>query len=246
MNHKDMQKGSVGIIVAVLAVILVGGGILFYQSQEEKNEKKTDHGMMAGEEMMMGKGVMFEGGKIVLEDDGKMSPIAGTYTFEEGITVTQSGLVTKKDGTTMQLKEGESMWGDGSLMKAGEHGMMGDAKINTSMMGAEHNAAAVKAGTYEPYAPEKIVKAETGKVVLFFHASWCTTCRALTEDIKANLNAIPENVTILDVDYDTSSALKQKYKVTTQHTLVQVDAKGNQIKQWKGSPTLADVVAQIQ
>lgn len=238
MNHKNMQKGSVGIIVAVLAIVLIGGGILFYQS----SPKKTAHTMMEGEEMMMGKGVMFEGGKLVLEDEGKMSPITGDYVFEEGIMVTQSGLVTKKDGTTLQLKEGESIWGDGSLMKAGEHGMMGDEK----MMEGKHDAVAVKAGTYEPYAPEKIVKAETGKVVLFFHASWCSTCRVLTEDIKAHLGAIPENVTILDVDYDTSSALKQKYKVTTQHTLVQVDAKGEQIKQWKGSPTLAALVAEMQ
>lgn len=237
MNHKNVQKGSMGIIVAILAAVLIGGGTFFYQS----NQKKTNHTMMEGEEMMMGKGVMFEGGKLVLEDEGKMSPIAGNYTFEEGITVTQSGLVTKKDGTTLQLKEGESIWGDGTLMKAGEHGMMGDEK----MMEGEHDATAALVGTYEPYAPEKIVKAETGKVVLFFHASWCTTCRALTEDIKAHLDAIPENVTILDVDYDTSSALKQKYKVTTQHTLVQVDAKGNQIKQWKGSPTLSALIAEL-
>jgi thiol-disulfide isomerase/thioredoxin len=111
---------------------------------------------------------------------------------------------------------------------------------------APEKETVAKSGTYEPYAPEKIAKAETGKVVLFFHASWCSTCRVLTEDIKANLNAIPENVTILDVDYDTSAELKKKYKVTTQHTLVQVDAKGDQIKQWKGSPTLATLVGEIQ
>jgi thiol-disulfide isomerase/thioredoxin len=109
----------------------------------------------------------------------------------------------------------------------------------------EKETVVKKFGAYEPYAPEKIAKAETGKVVLFFHASWCSTCRALTEDIKANLNAIPENVTILDVDYDTSTELKKKYKVTTQHTLVQVDAAGNQIKQWKGSPTLAALVGEL-
>ncbi len=111
---------------------------------------------------------------------------------------------------------------------------------------AQETETAAKAGTFEPYAPEKIEKASTGKVVLFFHASWCTTCRALTEDIKAHLDAIPENVTILDVDYDNSSELKQKYKVTTQHTLVQVDAKGDQIKQWKGSMTLADFLTNLQ
>lgn len=237
-----------GIIVAIIAIVLIGGGVLWYQAKE-----KSEHDMMGTEmkggmkgDMMMGKGVMFDGGKITLEDDGKMSAITGDYTFETGVMVTQSGMVTKKDGTTLQLKEGESIWGDGTMMKAGEHMMMGDEKMKTGMMGGEHPAMMGKSGTYEAYAPEKIAKAETGKVVLFFHASWCPTCRALDGDIKAHLSAIPENVTILDIDYDKSDALKQKYKVTTQHTLVEVDAKGNQIKQWKGSPTLATLVGEIQ
>lgn len=110
----------------------------------------------------------------------------------------------------------------------------------------EGTETAVKAGIFEPYAPEKIAKAETGKVVLFFKADWCPTCRALDADIKAHLKDIPENLAILTLDYDTSDALKKKYKVTTQHTLVQVDAKGEQIKQWKGSMTLADFLAQVQ
>ncbi len=166
MNCKNAQKGSVGIIVAVLALVLVGGGILYFKTP------------------------------------------ASTPKEELKPAVVSASL----DNNT-PLQEIEIM---------------------------------AKAGTYELYAPEKIAKAETGKVVLFFHASWCVTCRILESDIKANLGAIPENVTILDVDYDASSALKQKYKVTTQHTLVQVDGKGNQIKQWKGSPTLAALIGEIQ
>jgi thiol-disulfide isomerase/thioredoxin len=242
MIHKNTQNGFMSIVAAIIAILLIGGGVLYYRAQEKTEQKMDEHAMMDGENMMMGKGVVFMGGKIMLEDEGKTSPLDGMYTFEEGITVTQSGLVTKKDGTTIQLKEGQSVWGDGSLMEAGEHGMMGDEK----MMGGEHGAMTGKAGSYEPYAPEKLAKAETGKVVLFFRASWCPTCRALDADIRGHLGSIPENVTILELDYDKSDALKQKYKVTTQHTLVQVDAKGDQIKQWKGTMSLADLLAQIQ
>lgn len=103
-----------------------------------------------------------------------------------------------------------------------------------------------KAGSYETYSAEKIAMAANGDVVLFFHASWCPSCREVDADIKANLKDIPSGLTILDVDYDTSSALKQKYGVTYQHTFVQVDAQGNQLKKWSGSPTLAALVAEVK
>lgn len=112
------------------------------------------------------------------------------------------------------------------------------------MMKKENGA--MKAGTYEAYGVEKIAKASTGKVVLFFRAPWCPTCRAVDSDIKANLSKIPSELTILDVDYDSSTALKQKYAVTYQHTFVQVDENGNLIKKWSGSPTLSALVAEVK
>jgi len=104
----------------------------------------------------------------------------------------------------------------------------------------------IKSGSYEVYAPEKLARAETGDVVLFFHASWCPTCRALNSDIEKNLETIPSDVSILKLDYDTETELKKKYGVTYQHTLVQVDAGGALIKKWSGSPTLSSLVSEIQ
>ena len=104
----------------------------------------------------------------------------------------------------------------------------------------------MKAGSYEAYAPEKLARAETGNVVLFFHASWCPSCRGLNSDIEKNMSAIPEGVSILKTDYDQETELKKKYGVTYQHTLVQVDKDGNMIKKWSGSPTLASLVSQIK
>jgi len=104
----------------------------------------------------------------------------------------------------------------------------------------------VLAGSYESYASEKLAFAETGNVVLFFRASWCPSCRALDKNIKENLGAIPSDLKILDVDYDNSKELKQKYGVTTQHTLVQVDKDGNMISKWSGSPTLSGLISQLK
>ena len=122
-----------------------------------------------------------------------------------------------------------------SMMKEDEASMMD--KGDTMM----------KAGSYEAYAPEKVTLASaTHDVVLFFRASWCPTCRAVDADIKANLSKIPSSLAILDVNYDNSTALKQKYGVTYQHTFIQVDKDGNLIKKWSGSPTLSALVSEIK
>ncbi len=102
-------------------------------------------------------------------------------------------------------------------------------------------------GSYEIYSPEKIAqKSTTSRVVLFFNAIWCPTCRALNTDIKINAKNISGDITILSVDYDTYKDLKKKYGVTYQHTFVQVDADGNMIKKWSGSSTLAKLVQEVQ
>ncbi len=101
-------------------------------------------------------------------------------------------------------------------------------------------------GSYEAYSSEKIARAATGDVVLFFHAPWCPSCRALNKDIEKNVSTIPAGVTILKTDYDSETELKKKYGVTTQHTLVQIDAFGNQIKKWSGGSKLENLLSQIQ
>lgn len=124
--------------------------------------------------------------------------------------------------------------------------MMGDSSMDEDEMVDLGDDMIDDAGTYEAYAPEKLARAENGDVVLFFRAVWCPTCRALDADIREHLSNIPNGLTILDVDYDNSTALKQKYAVTYQHTLVQVDADGNQLKKWSSSPTLAALVEQVR
>lgn len=102
------------------------------------------------------------------------------------------------------------------------------------------------AGSYEAYDESKLAMAENGDVVLFFHASWCPTCRALDGDIEENIAEIPADLAILKVDYDSANELKSTYGVTTQHTMVQVDAEGNQITKWVGSNTLEELVSEVQ
>lgn len=124
-----------------------------------------------------------------------------------------------------------------------------EAPENTVQTGSEtavQEAVMTKAGSYVAYSADKIAMAETGDVVIFFHASWCPSCRGLNSDIEKNVSAIPEAVTILKADYDKETELKKKYGVTTQHTLVQVDKDGNLIKKWSGGSKLENLLSQIQ
>jgi len=153
--------------------------------------------------------------------------------------------LNSKDDAMMDTKKPDSVMMKDTA-KEGEEMMK---KEETSMMdkGMEKSDTMMKAGSYEAYAPEKIALASaTHDVVLFFRASWCPTCRVVDADIKANLSKIPSDLSILDVNYDTATVLKQKYGVTYQHTFVQVDKDGNLIKKWSGSPTLSALVAEVK
>lgn len=69
--------------------------------------------------------------------------------------------------------------------------------------------------------------------VLFFHASWCPTCRAAMADIDARLDEL-DDIALLIVDYDTERALRRRYGVSYQHTFVQIDESGEAIAVWNG------------
>ena len=99
---------------------------------------------------------------------------------------------------------------------------------------------------YGGYSPEAVSSASDGdRVVLFFHAQWCATCKLLSDDISANIDRIPDDVRILVVDFDGQTALKQRYGVTLQHTLVQVTRDGGLVAKWSLSRTLDDLISRI-
>ena len=99
---------------------------------------------------------------------------------------------------------------------------------------------------FTEYTPEVFASvSETDTVVLFFHATWCPTCKQLADDINANVERIPSDVRILLVNFDTATDLKQKYGVTLQHTLVQVNAAGGETERWVGTPTLDELLSQL-
>lgn len=91
------------------------------------------------------------------------------------------------------------------------------------------------ASNYTDFSDENVKKAqENGRTLLFFHANWCPTCRSAEKDIINNSSTLPTDLTIIKVNYDKETALKERYNITYQHTFVQIDENGNELAKWGG------------
>ena len=100
-------------------------------------------------------------------------------------------------------------------------------------MGHYIDTAAWKADMAKPAA--------MGATVLFFHASWCPDCRKA--DASLTTDGVPDGMTVVKVDYDTATELKQTYGVTQQFTFVLVDGTGAKKAVWTGTHTGAEIKA---
>lgn len=164
--------------------------------------------------------------------------IIGIYAFSgnSGDKMEKDSMTGKTDESAMMDKK------DGETMMKDEGAMM-DKKEEAMMDGGE---AMMKKGSYEAYSPEKLSLASDGKVLLFFHATWCPVCRSIEAEINSNSEAIPAGVHILKVDYDKEITLRQKYGVTVQHTFVQVDSSSNLVQKFNDAAKLSAVLSRIK
>jgi hypothetical protein len=81
-----------------------------------------------------------------------------------------------------------------------------------------------------------------GDVVLFFNAAWCPTCQQTVRNLDAQ--GVPPGLTVVSVDFDSSTDLRRQYGVTVQHTFVQVDESGQPLATFTGSLTGDEIAAQ--
>ena len=96
---------------------------------------------------------------------------------------------------------------------------------------------------YADYAADPgAYDADDGAVVLFFHADWCPDCRATDESLTSA--GVPDGLTVVKVDYDEMTDLRQEYGVTQQHTFVQVDGEGEEVATWTGSTSGEEILAE--
>lgn len=127
-------------------------------------------------------------------------------------------------GNSMMDKGTETM--DKAMEKA--EGIMDET--NDAMMKKE--AGMYKDNTASLLADTVVMDGTTK--VLFFHASWCPTCKAADSTLVSMYADEAGKLTTYKINYDTEKALAKKYGVTYQHTFVKVDGKGNMIEKIQG------------
>lgn len=112
---------------------------------------------------------------------------------------------------------------------------------------AEKSTAAAAPGRYVDLAAYRADKAafHDGDVVLFFNASWCPTCQEATRNLTDDPKALGPGLTVVSVDYDENTDLRQEYGITYQHTFVLVDADGAELKKWSGSSTPQEIADKV-
>lgn len=102
-------------------------------------------------------------------------------------------------------------------------------KTATELRAQQASDRPIRADAYVEYG-YRVIDMTPGTKLLFFHAPWCPQCRALDKDI---LSAdIPDDVTVIRVDYDKNQELRQKYGVTIQTTLVKLDDDGDYVDKY--------------
>lgn len=130
----------------------------------------------------------------------------------ESMTKTEDKMVDKSNGDTAMKKDEPTK--DESMMK--------------------------KESRYVEYSKEVLSAAAGTRRVIFFYANWCPTCRPTDVNFKENLAKIPEDVTVVRVNYNDTDTdqeekdLATKYGVTYQHTFVQIDRNGEVVTRWNG------------
>jgi thiol-disulfide isomerase/thioredoxin len=115
-------------------------------------------------------------------------------------------------------------------------------KAEKKTKGAEPEIVAGRYVDWADFDADRSAYADSD-IVLFFHAPWCPSCQATEASIDAD--GVPDGLTLVKVDFDSQTELRQKYGVTYQHTYVLVDPDGTQLKKWSGSVTGADIASEV-
>lgn len=124
-------------------------------------------------------------------------------------------------------------------------------KADVAKMAQENSAMEKNAiSRYIEYSKASFDQAGTRRV-LFFYANWCSTCRPTDANLKENTGKIPEDATVIRVNYNDTETnqeekdLAKKYAVTYQHTFVQIDSEGKEVAKWNGGQ-IDELIANIK
>ena len=111
-----------------------------------------------------------------------------------------------------------------------------------SLMWGGNEIVAKTNANYVDYSAESIKDTNWDKV-LFFHATWCGSCKSASKKIAEAQTT--SDLTVFKVDYDSNAELRKMYDVTSQHTFVQIDKDGKMLAKWSGSKNIEGIQSNL-
>lgn len=244
---------SLSLIIAVLSLLfLVAAGCT--PQADDASKASQEDAMMAEEgfEMLQGRMMM------VNEKTKASSPMEKEAILNDGTKVMVDGTVVRSNGERFSLKEGESMWMDGSFMEAGEMMEEGAMDKDAAMMSGDYKGTHL-AGTTTPYlaftkADYEKALSENKVILLYFYASWCPVCRVEQKETTAFFDGLDREdvvgfrVNFKDSDTDADEeALARQFGIPYQHTKV-ILKDGKQalksLEQW-GKPEYEEALSSV-
>ncbi len=120
-----------------------------------------------------------------------------------------------------------------------------DTETTPKVTNVETPSLTTEKAVYKDYS-EELYNSLIGQkpFALFFHASWCPTCKQMEEAINADLSStnptLADGTIILKADYDSETKLKQKYGILSQSTVVIINAQGEAITTL-AAPTVTEI-----
>ncbi|MBI2652749.1 thioredoxin family protein [Candidatus Woesearchaeota archaeon] len=216
----------------LLSLLVIFGIIVFGCTQstapsnnamiEKDKMMEKEAGEMAeiGFEMMNGKMMMVD------EKTKVQTAMEKEAVLNDGTKVMTNGKVVKKDGASFMLKENESIWMDGTFMKAGEMMEKNEGAMMKSYSGKVLAGASSKYLDFNKEDYDKALK-EKKKILLYFYANWCPICKKEQIDTFAAFNEVNDpdligfRVNYRDGDDDEyEKALAKEFGVSYQHTKI--------------------------
>ncbi len=239
-----MTKKAIAILTVI--IILLGIGTYTLLNSNKEKETVTTNSKIKNETEILGV-VLIANSLATVWPNNTIDPIERDIVLDNGTTVKTDGTISTAAGEKIVLLQNEFLSTDGNrsivdvskyTMRTAEeeaHELTEDGEYHEEFGETEAEEAA-EHGAYKDYSAETMASEQKSgqKVVLFFHATWCPFCRAADSAFQQKLRQIPRGVTVLKIDYDANTNLRQKYGVLFQHTFVQINSQGEKVTLWSG------------
>jgi len=165
------------------------------------------------------------------------------YVYEQTYPIEQCGTVEFTCGEGYEYFTNAELCGCKIKEEIVEYWLVSDENFK---LNALDEMAPIIHGSYEELNAGALEAALGNKnIVLFFHADWCPQCVATDTEIKERITELPEDSIIFKTDYDQEVTLRQKFEITSQHSIVIID-KNNALQFKQTGFSFDDVVGVLE